>query len=152
MPYDRHLIAPIDKGLQTNREPFLIPENAFSKMRNAYVYRDRVVKRFGSGLMIPANPRGTVERRHLQSRFRENTGQTVTGGNVSGTVNCNIRQIGQAFSAGDVIFTVVEEGTPGNMIRTDGVNATQEYNTTTGAFNITNINVPDRDWETACPI
>ena len=34
-------------GLQTNKKPFMIPEQAFQKLTNAYVFRDRVQKRKG---------------------------------------------------------------------------------------------------------
>lgn len=34
-------------GLQTNKKPFLIPEQAFQTLENAYAWRDRVVKRKG---------------------------------------------------------------------------------------------------------
>lgn len=40
-------IAGSDAGLQLNKKPFLIPDKAFSKLENAYVWRDRVVKRQG---------------------------------------------------------------------------------------------------------
>ena len=50
MATDRFLIAPIDEnsGLQKNVLPWLIPDNAFSEFNNAYVFRGRVRKRFGS--------------------------------------------------------------------------------------------------------
>lgn len=34
-------------GLQTNVKPFLLPDQAFQKLNNAYIYRDRVKKREG---------------------------------------------------------------------------------------------------------
>lgn len=40
-------IAGSDMGLQTNKKPFLLPDKAFPVLENAYVWRDRVVKRFG---------------------------------------------------------------------------------------------------------
>lgn len=48
---DRFLIAPFNSGLQANLKPFLIPEDAFSQLLNAYVFRGRVTKRFGERLM-----------------------------------------------------------------------------------------------------
>ena len=45
---DRFFIAPYDQnsGLQTNVKPWLIPDEAFSELNNAYVFRGRVRKRF----------------------------------------------------------------------------------------------------------
>jgi hypothetical protein len=40
-------IAGSDAGLQLDKKPFLIPDKAFAKLENAYVWRDRVVKRQG---------------------------------------------------------------------------------------------------------
>lgn len=40
-------IAPLNMGLKTNQKPFLIPENAFSLLENAYAWRDRIKKREG---------------------------------------------------------------------------------------------------------
>lgn len=40
-------ITAFDKGLTKNKKPFLIPDEAFSTLENAYVFRDRVLKREG---------------------------------------------------------------------------------------------------------
>lgn len=48
---DRFMIAPINSGLQRNTTPFMIPDDAFESMENAYVFRGRVRKRFGARLM-----------------------------------------------------------------------------------------------------
>jgi hypothetical protein len=45
------LIAPFDKGLQNNKKPFLLMDNAFQQMKNAYVWRERVKKREGIKLV-----------------------------------------------------------------------------------------------------
>jgi len=42
---DELYIAGSDIGLQLNKKPYLLPDKAFSKLENAYVYRDRVIKR-----------------------------------------------------------------------------------------------------------
>lgn len=47
---DRFLIAPYDEGLRQDVKPWLIPDTAFESLRNAYVFRGRVRKRFGSEL------------------------------------------------------------------------------------------------------
>lgn len=45
IPLQQLYIAGSAAGLQTDKKPFLLPEQAFVKLLNAYVYRDRVVKR-----------------------------------------------------------------------------------------------------------
>lgn len=98
MAYDRHLIGPINSGLQTDLRPFMIPEDAFTTMQNAYVFRGRVTKRFGSSFM------GTSQ---LTSRLRINIGTTDGSGNFAFTnLPGNLLNVGSAFSAGSIIFTV----------------------------------------------
>lgn len=129
MPLDRFLIAPINTGLQTDLRPWLIPEDAFVQLDNAYVFRGRVRKRFGSAYM------GTQAPLALSSRLAVPVGTTNGSGNISGTVPGSEFNIGQGFSIGSTDFyTVYQEGTPGNMLRNDGVVATATFNTTNGAF------------------
>ncbi len=44
-------ITAFDKGLINNKKPFLIPDEAFATLENAYVWRDRVLKRQGLKLL-----------------------------------------------------------------------------------------------------
>jgi hypothetical protein len=136
MAYDRFLIAPFNTGLQTDLRPWLILEDAFTKLTNAYVFRGRIRKRFGSYLMGTGNPIGTQQ---LLSRLRINLGNT-TASNFTGTVPGDIFKIGQMFSIGNEIFTVVVDGTPGVMLDT-GTSTVHTYNTTNGAVVITGANV-----------
>jgi len=71
----------------------------------------------------------------LQSRLRVNLGNTDGSGNFSGTVPGSQFNLGQMFSVGTTIFTVVVTGTPGAMLST-GV-GTGTFNTTSGAVSIT---------------
>src|ERR1700679_2506224 len=123
MAYDRFLIAPINTGLQTDARPWLIPDDAFTQLTNAYCFRGRVRKRFGSIYMnqIP-----------LSSRLGVQVG-VITGGALSGTVPGDQFNIGQAFSIGTEIFTVQALGTPVIMLDT-GTTTVHTFNTTTGAF------------------
>lgn len=96
MAAQRYMIAPYerDSGLQTNREPWLIPDKAFAQMNNAYVYRGRVRKRLGELYMGNATSQ-------LASRFRMQL--TPAGATVTTPINL---ALGQMFSIGDDIFTV----------------------------------------------
>ena len=131
MAMDRFLIAPFNTGLQTNVRPFLIMDDAFAMLQNAYVFRGRVRKRFGSVLM--GTGWSSLVTAPLFSRLRINLGSTDGSGNLSGTVPGNYFAIGQAFSIGTEIFTVQALGTPVVMLDT-GASATHTYNTSTGAF------------------
>ena len=140
---DRFLIAAYDSdsGLQTNLKPFAIPDQAFSQLNNAYVFRGRVRKRFGTRFLsnFPWNSRLGVQI-------------GVTAG-FPGVVNLNVRAIlgdagmptaaGQAFSVGNDVF-IVFDGAAGNrqMHRTDLSGAAATYNLGTSALAINNINSP----------
>jgi hypothetical protein len=51
MAINRYLIAPIDAGIRTDLKSWLIPDQAFERLTNAYIFRGRVKKRFGSKQM-----------------------------------------------------------------------------------------------------
>jgi len=102
----RFLIAPIDTGLQNNVKPWLIPNDAFETLKNAYTYRGRIRKRFGSRLMDQS-----VDNPQLASRLRVEIGTTDGSGNLGATaVPGIIQKSGQMFSCGDVFFTVYQDG------------------------------------------
>ena len=49
---DRFLIAPVQTGLQKNSPAWLQPDDAFEYLQNAYVWRQRIRKRYGSRTVI----------------------------------------------------------------------------------------------------
>lgn len=130
---DRFYIGMIEggAGLNTSLRPFAIPDNAFEVLNNAYVFRGRVRKRFGSLLMEGSSGR-IAGLEQLQSRLRINIGTTSGAGGLSGTVPGIIFGIGQMFSIGSQVYTVQTTGTPVTMITTGAGSGT--YNTTTGAY------------------
>jgi hypothetical protein len=110
MPKDRFMIAPLQGGLTTNQKPWQITDDSFAKLQNAYMFRGRVRKRFGSRLMNGQVPQNVAQ---LYSRLRMTIGTTdgVTGdftGNLPGDMSQ--LAIGQAFSVGNVMFTVYQLG------------------------------------------
>jgi hypothetical protein len=72
---NRFFIAPYDEnsGQQNNIKPWLIPDNAFETLSNAYVFRGRVRKRFGSRYFANDND-------PLKSRLRVNVGTADAAG------------------------------------------------------------------------
>lgn len=131
MRYDRFLIAPINTGFQTDLKPWLIPDDAFEELNNAYVFRGRVRKRFGGRLM--GTGWDSALTAPLFSRFRIQVNTTDGAGVASGTVPGGVCAIGQMFSIGDEIFTVQATGTPVVMLDT-GASVTHTYNTSNGAY------------------
>jgi hypothetical protein len=141
MPGDRFFIAPYDKssGLQTNYRPFAIPDEAFSELNNAYVFRGRVRKRFGSRW---------IGNDALSSRLRVNLGPT-TGASFTINIGTILNDatvpigVGQQFSILSIVFTVVNPaGGPQQMLRTDNLAAAATFNLTTSDLNITGITAP----------
>lgn len=136
---DRFIIGPTG-GLETDLKPWLIPDQAMATLNNAYVFRGRIRKRFGSQWMGDDK---------LLTRLRITMG-TITGGTLAGnvrTINNDSGMptaVGQAFSVGSVFFTIVNPAA-GNqqMLRSDGSVAPATYNLTTSDFNITGVVAPD---------
>lgn len=144
MPLDKFFIAPYDaeSGLQTDVKPWLIPDSAFSNLLNAYVFRGRVRKRFGS----------TWLGDKLKTRLRIVVDTTDGGGASSGIVPAAAGAIGQMFSIGDNIFTVNALGTPANLL-VNGTASTATFNTSTGAFVFTGVpSTTNVYWYPALPV
>jgi hypothetical protein len=132
MALDRFMIAPFDQnsGQQTDVKPWLIPDQAFEQLVNAYVFRGRVRKRFGSRYLGPTQ---------LESRLRiaiattDGSGDTPGGTFVPRIAGVPIAPpaIGQMFSVGTQVFTVNVLGTPADML-ISGAATLATFDTTTG--------------------
>lgn len=122
---DRFLIAPLQSGLVRNSPPWLQPDDAFEYLQNAYVFRQRVRKRFGSEFM------GTSQR---SSRLRINIGNTPGPINLPGIASQ--LAIGQMFSVGSDIFTVYQLGA-GVLTYSTNPGATATINSTTNPNTVT---------------
>lgn len=134
MATDRFFIAPYDEnsGQINNLKPWLIPDNAFSVLSNAYVFRGRVRKRFGSRY---------VGNNALTSRLRVNIGTTDGAGNFIGNSPASVTPaIGQLFSIGDQVFTVYQLGNPADM-HISGIATLATYDTTTGVVTINGADI-----------
>jgi len=130
---DKFLIAPFDGGLQKDLKPWLIPDTAFAELKNAYIYRGRVRKRFGA-----VGTGGFFGFNQDQSRLRIKVGTTNGSGDLAGTVPggaVSIGAVGQLFTIGDEFFTVVTAGAA-DMLTTSSTATTYTFNTGTGAYDI----------------
>ncbi len=108
---DRFYIGPYDSesGQDTSLKPFMIPENAFEQLTNAYVFRGRVRKRFGSRLF---------DNSQISSRLR----MTLTPAVLTVTTPSNIA-VGQMLSIGSDLFTVNDIAFPVALLSTTAVTA-----------------------------
>lgn len=121
------LIGPYETGLENDVRPWLLPEEAFSTLEDAYVWRGRVKRRKGFNL---------YGNNQLTSRLGMSLG--VTGGSPFAGIIPNAIPIPspgrQMFSIGTVILT---SNNPGagiqNLISTDPA-YTGTLNNTTGAY------------------
>lgn len=110
---DRFYIGFNDRngGLQTNLKPFLINDNAFSVLKNAYVYRGRVRKRFGSQWM------GETQ---LSSRLRFEVDTADGSGTKLITYPTGLSvEIGQMISINDSLFTIYQTGIGDPLLSTN---------------------------------
>lgn len=131
MAFQNFLIAPLKSGIQTNRKPWLIADDAYQLLRNVYTWRGRVKKRWGARVLDQAHP---VELQQQFTRLRINVGTTNNiGGAVGFAGNGTVRGIGQMFSIGNDYYTVDTLGTPSLLLSTNAL-AAGTYNTTTGAY------------------
>jgi len=127
MALESFLIGPVTEGQQDDIEPFYLPEDAYFKLEDAYVWRGRLRKRFGVSLS------GSTD---LNSRLRINLGSTDESGDLEETVPGSIFKIGQMFSIGEEFFTVNVSGSPANMI-ISGETSLATFDTTSGELKIT---------------
>jgi hypothetical protein len=135
---DKFLIAPLNSGLQSDQRPFLIPDDAFYKLNNAYIFRGRVRKRFGSTLMNGSIVAGQAQ---LYSKLAINIG-VITAGALTVNVPGIIWKVGQQFSIGTAIYTVITAGVAQPMLQTVAT-ATATFDTTTGQVVFTGSTAPN---------
>ncbi len=124
----------MEGGLQTDIKPWLVPDDAFERMDNAYIFRGRIRKRFGTKWMNSGVDQSVGQ---LSSRLRVQVG---TVGAPSSPVPGTKFNIGELFSIGDQIYTVYQTGTPAAMLSTGP--GTGTFNTTTGAFTFAGTGLP----------
>ena len=135
MAFDKFLIAPFSDGMRRDIKPWLIPESAFEELNNAYVFRGRVKNRVGSLNPIYAD---TVSE--VNSRLRMDLGTThAVTGNITGTIPLGavpLGAVGQAFSIGTEVFTVISAVAGAQDMLTTGASTTYTFDASTGVYDI----------------
>ena len=146
MPIDRFFIKPFSNtsGIRKDTKPFLIPDEAFAELNNAYVFRGRVRKRFGSTWL------GGDTATQFSTRLRVKIGTTDAGGDLAGNVRTLTSDatlplmVGQMFSVGTQIYTVITAGAVQAMAFT-GASLPSSFSTTNGDFDIDSSDFPLTD-------
>lgn len=125
MAEQRFFIGPPNSGLQRDVKSWIIADDAYEKLRNAYVWRSILKKRVGSQLLVDNNP--------LLSRLRVNLGGQTGADTWSYSVTAADAAAGQMFSLGTTTYYVPTTGTPVTLLTDSGTVITATFNTTTGA-------------------
>ena len=161
MAIDKFFIAPLDSGLTLDKKPFAIMDTAFTELRNAYSWRGRIVKRFGSELSGNAigqgitssitfamYSKGAIDLSAFPATLGYGIGETdATGGfdgyfpNFLGSLaaiapavtiyNAKGFVVGQYFSIGAYTYTIAALGTPAALTASGGTGV-GTLDTTTG--------------------
>ena len=131
MSFQNMLIQPFSVGQQDDIDATLIPDSAFAELRNVYLYRGRIKKKFGTAFL----GRLTIP---LTAQALGNTGASpfvaniftvlaLTGIIIPGSVTINI-----AAPVGPLVYT--EPATPDGTINSGANTGTIDY--TTGAISL----------------
>ncbi len=154
MPYDRFLIAPYSEGLVSALEPWLIPDEAFTILQNAYVWRGRVRKRFGGELM--GNGATSSMTEPLKSRFRIpiptpltlaggiNVGITTSAGNATNPalpIPWPRFKVGSSFIINNWHYYVTALGSPAALTLEAVAPGDGIFDTTTGIYAFTGVSI-----------
>lgn len=130
----------MQSGLQTDLAQWQIMDDAFASLNNAYIWRGRLRKRFGSMYMgIPTTAIQAPYFSRLRTTINAVVGQGITtgAGAAAHTAPGAPGHVGQAFSIGDILFTVFDPAAgPRQMLRSDGLGAVATYDLATGAYDI----------------
>lgn len=144
MPSDRFMIAPYDMGLKNDVKPFMIPEQAFDELNNAYAWRSRIIKRPGAN---PMNTDVDVTEQQYHTRLRMQStpilvGTTSGAGALAGIIpGAGARSfLGLFFDIAGTTYTVTDP-TAGvhNLTRSAPVGIIYTFNVATGAYNFTGM-------------
>lgn len=123
-------IGPINVGAQRNLKPFMIPEDAFPNLLNAFVFRGRVERKFGYTLL------GRLQLDFTSSSLGNSPASSTWSFNFYTTVVPNLTIANRTLVPGTVIIT---DGTDtftdqGNGILKRGSDVTSTINYVTGAI------------------
>jgi hypothetical protein len=118
-------ITGVTTGLVQERENFLLPDDAYPVLQNAYVWRERIKRKLGFQLL---------------GRLQRNIGTTNGSGNLTVTISPQPIQPGIAsFTVGSNLFTDPGGASPVTLLTSGPGTAT--LNRMTGVLTITGSNI-----------
>jgi hypothetical protein len=135
MPLQRLVIANMKTGYETDRTPFLIDNDAFPVLNNAYIWRGRIPRKRGTSLL------GRLQRNLTAQALGNTSGAGALSGNIFSILGISATQPSAAIVEGSISLvigadTFTEPVTPnGTLSGSSGGSGTINYNT--GAFTIT---------------
>ncbi len=145
---DRFLIAPLSKGMQNNVKPWLLPDDAYEMLTNAYLFRGKIRKRFGSRYMIPSTPAAAGYEQYpsrLGITLKINNDDatpvlTSGGGLATGNLLIDLGAtfpiaLGQTFRIGTQVFTIVSNAVGPQAMLSNSTGAAT-FNFATGDYSI----------------
>lgn len=123
--YQPLYIKGFETGLVQNREEFILPDDAYPILQNAYIFRERILRKKGFSLL---------------GRLQRNIGTTNGAGNITVAITPVPIQTGIAsFVIGTDVF--VDPGTTANpadqILLTNSAGATHTLNRLSGVLTIT---------------
>jgi hypothetical protein len=121
---EKLIIGPINRGLRTDREPFIIDNDSFPTLINAYQWRGRVKRKRGTAVL---------------ARLQRIIGTTDGSGNITVTISPHPIQAGiSVFQIGTDIFVDFDTNAAHDpiILLTNGVASTHTLNRTTGVLTI----------------
>ena len=124
------IISDFESGLQKDKEPFLLPQDAFPELENAFLFRGRLIRKFGFNIIGDSQ---------LDTRLRMLIGTTDINGDLAGTIPGTVPipfPGQQMFSVGTEIFTSNNAAAGLQNMITTGLGA-GTLNNTNGAYSIT---------------
>jgi hypothetical protein len=144
---DKFLIAPFTTGLQEDTRPWLIMDDAFEYLQNAYVFRGRVRKRFGTIWM------GLTE---ANTRLRVSLGNNTNAAmNLPANTTNHTPQlaIGQMFTLGGDFFYVYKLGAGQALLSTNaGVTAVIDSTVNPNTVTFTGGALTQVNWYPGLPV
>lgn len=135
MSLDRLVIANMTTGFENDRTPFLIDNDAFPLLNNAYVWRGRIPRKRGTILL------GRLQRNLVAQALGNTSGAGAFSGNIftilgisTSQPNASIVLAGLAITVGADVFTAPVSP---NGTLTGSTGGTGTINYATGAFTLT---------------
>lgn len=149
MGFDRFLVAPLNSGLQTDLKAWQILDDSFSYLQNAYAFRGRIRKRFGTILM------GSPQLQS-SSRLRVSLGNNTNAAmNLPANTAAHTPQlaIGQTFTLGTDFFNVYQLGAGVATLSTNaGVSAVIDSTVNPNTITFTGGALTDVEWYPSLPV